>query len=333
MRAPSPIAMFDNEMRYVAASPRFLADYRIDAESQQSVIGRRLYDVSPDISERIRQKHREVLAGETLSDVEDFFVRPDGTPARMKSDMAPWRQPDGTIGGAVISLKHDTGREEAEETLAASESLLRLSLEAAHIGSYDWQINGGPNLWSDEHCRLFGIEPQGGRSIPPELWRDIIHPDDLPMVEQRIAEAIETGGSGDIEHRIRTPRGVRWLYGRGQLVREKGKPTRMIGISMDITERKILEDEFRELTRTLEKRVEVEVAYGQAPITAYLPIGTFSATGRQLQFMGKVLYDFFPAAAVTPYVGAGAGLALVSTSGAFDSTQFAYQGQIGRAHV
>ena len=78
-------------------------------------------------------------------------------------------------------------------------------------------------------------------------------------------------------------------------------------------------------------RVEVEVAYGQAPITAYLPIGTFSATGRQLQFMGKVLYDFFPASTVTPYVGAGAGLALVSTSGAFDSTQFAYQGLVGGA--
>src|SRR5688572_16682136 len=39
-------------------------------------------------------------------------------------------------------------------------------------------------------------------------------------------------------------------------------------------------------------RVELEVAYGQAPLTANLPFGTFSATGRQLQFMGKVLYDF-----------------------------------------
>src|SRR5215472_432271 len=40
-------------------------------------------------------------------------------------------------------------------------------------------------------------------------------------------------------------------------------------------------------------RAEFEVAYGQAPITANLPIGTFSATGRQLQFMAKGLYDFF----------------------------------------
>jgi len=289
MRAPSAIAVFDNEMRYVAVSPRFLADYRIDAESQQSVIGRSLYDVSPDISERIRQKHRRVLAGETLSDVEDFFVRPDGTPARMTLDMAPWRHPDGAIGGAVISLKTDTGRRDAEEALAASESLLRLSLEAAHIGSYDWQINGGPNLWSDEHCRLFGIEPQGGRSIPAELWRDIIHPDDLLFVEQRIAEIVETGGSGEIEHRIRTPRGVRWLYGRGQLVREKGKPTRLIGINMDVTERRILEDEFRELTKTLERRVEQEVAAREAAQTRLAHAQKLKSIG---ELTGGVAHDF-----------------------------------------
>ena len=78
-------------------------------------------------------------------------------------------------------------------------------------------------------------------------------------------------------------------------------------------------------------RVEAEVAYGQAPVTAYLPNGTFSATGRQLQFMAKVLYDFFPAATLTQYLGAGAGLALVSTSGAFDSPQFAYQALVGGA--
>ena len=289
MRAPSAIAMFDNEMRCVAVSLRFLVDHRLDAESQHSVIGRSLYEVLPDISERNRQMHRRVLNGEILSDVEDFFVRADGTPARMKSDMAPWRHPDGTIGGAVIFLKPDTGRKEAEEALAASESLLRLSQEAAHIGSYDWHIGGGPNLWSDEHCRLFGIEPQGGRSIPTELWREIIHPDDLPMVERRIAEIIETGGSGEIEHRIRTPRGVRWLYGRGQLVREKGKPTRLIGINMDITERKILEDEFRELTRTLEKRVEQEVAAREAAQTRLAHAQKLQSIG---ELTGGVAHDF-----------------------------------------
>jgi len=77
-------------------------------------------------------------------------------------------------------------------------------------------------------------------------------------------------------------------------------------------------------------RVELEVGYGQVPITAYLPMGQFNVTGRQIQFMGKVLYDFFPAYWLTPYVGAGAGLALIdSTNGAFTDTQFAYEGLVG----
>ncbi len=84
-----------------------------------------------------------------------------------------------------------TAPNEAAERLAASESLLRLSQEAGHIGSYDWDIEGGPNLWSDEQCRLHGIEPSGARSITVDEWRSLMHPDDLAFVEQRIGDIIE----------------------------------------------------------------------------------------------------------------------------------------------
>jgi len=76
--------------------------------------------------------------------------------------------------------------------------------------------------------------------------------------------------------------------------------------------------------------VEVEAAYGQANISANLPLGRFNPVGHQIQVMAKVLYDFFPASAFTPYVGAGAGVGFIdSTGGAFASTQFAYQGIVG----
>jgi outer membrane protein OmpA-like peptidoglycan-associated protein len=80
-------------------------------------------------------------------------------------------------------------------------------------------------------------------------------------------------------------------------------------------------------------RVEVEVAYGQVPLTAALPnLGTFYVTGRQLQFMGKLLYDFFPAAIITPYVGGGLGLALLDgNNGGLSNTEFAWQGILGLA--
>src|SRR5215218_2028133 len=76
-------------------------------------------------------------------------------------------------------------------------------------------------------------------------------------------------------------------------------------------------------------RVEVEAAYGQVNISANLPLGQFNPIGHQLHVMAKVLYDFFPASAFTPYVGAGAGIGFVDSNSAFGNTQFAYQGIVG----
>jgi PAS domain S-box-containing protein len=288
-RTPSGIAMFDNEMRFIAVSSRFLADHRLSTESQKTVVGRSVYEILPEISDHWRSVHQRVLAGETIAAEEDPFVRLDGTREWVSWEMEPWWHSNGTVGGAILFYDMVTGRKKAEEALAASEALLRLSQEAGHIGSYDWDIGGGPNIWSDEHCRLFGIEPSGGRSIPIEVWRDVVHPEDLPAVEQLISKVIKTGGSAEIEHRIRTPSGVRWLYGRGQLIREQGKPTRLIGINMDITERRILEDDLRELTRTLERRVEQEVVAREAAQTKLAHIQKIQSVG---ELTGGIAHDF-----------------------------------------
>jgi OmpA-OmpF porin, OOP family len=76
-------------------------------------------------------------------------------------------------------------------------------------------------------------------------------------------------------------------------------------------------------------RIELEVAYGRVPISASLPIVSYSGTAGQLQVMGKVLYDFFPASAFTPYIGAGVGIGFVDSNTALGSTVFAYEGILG----
>jgi signal transduction histidine kinase len=191
--------------------------------------------------------------------------------------------------GALLATEIVQDRKEAEAKLAASESLLRLSQEAAQIGSYDWDIGGGHNYWSDELCRLYGVEPYGTRSVPLDVWRNVMYPEDLPAIEKKILEVIETGGSSEFEHRIQGPRGVRWIYTRGQIVREPGKPTRLIGINMDITERRILEDNLRELTRTLEQRVEQEVAAREAAQMRLAHAQKIRSIG---ELTGGVAHDF-----------------------------------------
>jgi PAS domain S-box-containing protein len=282
------MAMFDTSMRYLAVSPQFLLDNEIAGETQQSIVGRSVFEFRRD-NENAREVNRRVLSGETLIKNDFCYQRPDGGVLRMRWQMQPWRLTDRSIGGALLLMEILQARKEAEERLAASESLLRLSQEAGHIGSYDWDIGGGHNYWSDEQCRLHGIEPSGGRSIPIELWRSIMHPDDLPAVEKKISEIIATGGSSEIEHRIRSPNGVRWLYSRGQIVREAGKPTRLVGINMDITERRSLEDSLRELTRTLEQRVEQEVTAREVAQTRLAHAQKIQSIG---ELTGGVAHDF-----------------------------------------
>ncbi|MDO9564451.1 MAG: PAS domain-containing protein, partial [Bradyrhizobium sp.] len=285
---PSSMAMFDTQMRYLAVSPRYLIDNEITGETQTSIVGRPVFEFRR-ATDKAREINRRVLSGETVHKDDFCFRRPDGTVTWMRWHMQPWRLPDQSVGGAVLAMEIITASKEAAERLAASESLLRLSQEAGHIGSYDWDIGGGPNLWSDEQCRLHGIEPSGARSISVDQWRSLMHPDDLPMIEQRSADIIETGGSGELEHRIRGPNGVRWIYSRGQIIREPGKPTRLIGINMDITERRKLEDDLRELTRTLEQRVEQEVAAREAAQVKLAHAQKIRSIG---ELTGGVAHDF-----------------------------------------
>jgi len=285
---PSSMAMFDTDMRYLAVSPSFLLDNKMTGETQQSVIGRPVFEFRRD-NEQARDVNRRVLSGETIVKDDFCFRRPDGSVLWMRWQMQPWRLPDGSIGGAILLMELTQARKEAEERLAASESLLRLSQEAGHIGSYDWDIGGGHNLWSDEQCRLHGIEPSGEKSISVDQWRSLMHPDDLPMIEREIGAIIERDGYAELEYRIVGPKGVRWVYTRGQLIRQDGRPTRLIGINMDITERRMLEDQLRELTRTLEQRVEQEVAAREVAQARLAHAQKIQSIG---ELTGGVAHDF-----------------------------------------
>ena len=80
-------------------------------------------------------------------------------------------------------------------------------------------------------------------------------------------------------------------------------------------------------------RVEIELGFGFIPFTATLANtvaqSNFSGVGHQVQLMGKVLYDFIPASTITPYIGAGAGVAFVDSNAALGNTLFAYEGIVG----
>ncbi|HQS13892.1 OmpA family protein [Reyranella sp.] len=79
-------------------------------------------------------------------------------------------------------------------------------------------------------------------------------------------------------------------------------------------------------------RVELEVGYGQIPTSANIPGTAINGKVGQLNVMANVLYDFMPTSVITPYIGAGAGVAFIDSNSSLGSTQFAYQGILGVAY-
>jgi OOP family OmpA-OmpF porin len=79
-------------------------------------------------------------------------------------------------------------------------------------------------------------------------------------------------------------------------------------------------------------RVELEVGYGQIPTSANVPGTAINGKVGQLNAMVNLLYDFMPTSVITPYIGAGAGIAFIDSNSSLGSTQFAYQAILGVAY-
>ncbi len=97
--APAAIAMFDNEMRYIAVSERFIQDYRLPSKD---IVGRSHYEVFPEIPERWKQIHQRCLQGNTEKAEADPFLREDGHTDWVRWELRPWYENDKEIGGIVL---------------------------------------------------------------------------------------------------------------------------------------------------------------------------------------------------------------------------------------
>lgn len=149
--------------------------------------------------------------------------------------------------------------------LIDSEERLCLATESADAGI--WELDCATDLiWSTEPgLKMFGFEP--GTRISMAQFEQYVHPEDRPMVLQQVGQAFENNEKLNIEYRV-TPghaQEIRWISSRGQpYFHDDGAPSRMLGVSIDITERKQLEEKLRKNLReidTLKQQLEQENYY------------------------------------------------------------------------
>ncbi|MDB6065675.1 MAG: Blue-light-activated protein [Pedosphaera sp.] len=165
-----------------------------------------------------------------------------------------------TVAARTADLtRENTERRQAEEQLRKSQAQLAQAQQIARLGSWEWDLVDNKVTWSQETQRLYGHKPDGIGS-PMENCLERVHPDDLPRVNQTMAEALRTRQPFVCDHRVVLPDGrERVMQGRGEiLTNSEGKPIKMFGIVQDITEAKHAEEALHRSEEQLRQSQKME---------------------------------------------------------------------------
>lgn len=185
--------------------------------------------------------------------------RRDGTPVTVASHWA--LHFDGTgQARSVVQVEGDISEQKkVERELRASEERLELALQAAGIGAWDVDLIANESRRFGAWTSLYGLARS---DIAPssEEWIQLVHAEDRQRVREELRRAVEGSQPYDTEFRIVRPDGtVRWLMGKGKVYRDaEGRAVRMLGINMDVTERKATAEQLRALSASLISAQEEE---------------------------------------------------------------------------
>ena len=191
--------------------------------------------------------HKAAFTGQPIRNYDLEVVFEDGTSIDLLGNVEPIPDEKGVPRGVVAVLSDITERKRAEQALRESEERFRFAQKVANIGTFDWNVKTGVNMWTPELEAMYGL-PIGGFGRTQPAWEALVHPDDRARAVQRVEESFETGTPVEAEWRVIRPDGsLRWLAGRWQVVKDAtGEPLRMMGVNIDVTDGRQMEEALRD---------------------------------------------------------------------------------------
>jgi PAS domain S-box-containing protein len=244
----------------------------------------------PEDREPLRRLAAEAAETGRAYDAEFRILRPSGELRWCVIGAAPTVDAEGRatrISGVTYDI---TERKATESALRESEERLRIAQETSGIGIWDWDLAADRIIWIGDVYRMWGLDRGRPESSSGTFGR-VVHPED----QQRVWDAIEAALRGErpyeAEFRIAPGDGaVRWLAGRGEVIRDaSGRPVRMIGTDIDVTDRRRTAEILAEANAELERRVEERTREREAALAQVHEMQKMESLG---QLTGGVAHDF-----------------------------------------
>ena len=210
--------------------------------------------VPPELPDQENKILETLRAGGRIEQFETVRVTKTGKRINVSLSIFPITDSSGAIVSMAGIARDITERKQAEEALRASEGQLRLAQQAARIGTFERDVRTGRVTWAEGLESLYGLPSGSVHGQTPAFFMDLIHPADRERVAHLSQEALKTGQPSEGEWRAIWPDGsVHWIAGRWQvLMDDSGEPSRVVGVNMDVTERKRTEEALFDLNRMLE---------------------------------------------------------------------------------
>ncbi|MDB6015948.1 MAG: Multi-sensor signal transduction histidine kinase [Pedosphaera sp.] len=242
----SPVGIFAKDLagRYVEFNRQC---EKFNKKTRESVLGKTDHEFFPkELADIFTQTDKEVLEGGKVVRRENHFLFEGEERIRLaiKFPILDKRGKYTAICGFSTDI---TDLKRAEQALRQNQERLDLAQEAGRIGTFDWNVATGEAFRSPTMDKLYGLPP--GQFEPTyEAWRERTHPEDRLRIEMEIQKAITERQPLDHEFRIIWPDGsVHWLRNVGRIFcNEAGEAQRMIGVNIDITEPKRIEQELKQ---------------------------------------------------------------------------------------
>jgi PAS domain S-box-containing protein len=214
----------------------------------EEMVGRSISRLIPEErSDEERVILESIARGENVRHFETQRRHADGRLLDVSITVSPIRDRTGKIVGASKVARDVSEAKRVGQALRESEERLRLAIDAARLGMWESDYRTGRLRWSPRQEEMMGFAP-GEFPGTLDAFQALVHPEDLGLLAEAQRKALAAEGNYQAELRfVRRNGRVRWGLLRGRMVvGADGKPERMIGIELDVTERRLAEDALRE---------------------------------------------------------------------------------------